>query len=73
MAIRERLGLKTGDQIDFDEDSPILVGRRVVNREQWDKTIADWQKMAAECLKGDPWENMSSAEIMADLRGEPEK
>ena len=71
LQIRERLGLQAGDQINFDEDAPMLVGRRVVDRKQWDDAIADLQKMAAENLKGDPWEHMSSAEIIDDLRGGP--
>jgi AbrB family looped-hinge helix DNA binding protein len=71
LAIRERLGLKAGDQIDFDEQASVLLGRRVIDREQWNKTIEEWQKMAAENLKGHPWEKMSSAEMIDDMRGGP--
>ncbi len=73
LQIRERLGLKAGDQINFDENSPMLVGRRVVDKKRWDQAVADLRKMAAENLKGDPWEHMSAAEIMDDLRGPAEE
>jgi len=32
LAIRQRLHLQAGDQLEFDEKAPILVARRVVNR-----------------------------------------
>ncbi|WP_367875214.1 AbrB/MazE/SpoVT family DNA-binding domain-containing protein [Luteolibacter sp. Populi] len=71
LAIRERLGLKAGDRIDFDEEPTVLLGRRVIDRAKWDEAVAELQKMAAENLKGHPWEHMSSAEMIDDMRGGP--
>jgi len=69
LAIRERLGLKTGDQIDFDEEAPILVGRRAVDKKQWESALGDWRKASAKALQGHPWETASASEIIDELRG----
>ncbi len=69
LGIRRRLGLKTGDQLEFDEGAPILVARRAVDRQQWRATMGAWQKASAKALKGHPWAAASSAAIIDDLRG----
>jgi AbrB family looped-hinge helix DNA binding protein len=69
LAIRERLGLKAGDRIDFDETAPVLTARRVVDREAWQATLSKWRETSATVLKDHPWESASSAEIIDDLRG----
>lgn len=71
LAIRQRLNLKTGDELEFDGTSPILSARRVVNQSQWEQTLTDWQKTASKSLKGHPWEHQSAAEMLDDLRGGP--
>ena len=69
LQIRERLGLRAGDQIDFDESAPILTARRVVDKDAWRATLSKWRASSATVLKDHPWENASSAEIVDDLRG----
>ena len=71
LAIRQRLNLKTGDELEFDGTSPILSARRVVNQSQWEQTLTDWQKTASKSLKGHPWEHQSASEMLDDLRGGP--
>ena len=71
LAIRQRLNLKAGDELEFDGTSPILSARRVVNQSQWEQTLTDWQKTASKSLKGHPWEHQSAAEMLDDLRGGP--
>ena len=71
MAICQRLNLKAGDELEFDETSPVLTAHRVVNRGEWEKTLGAWQKSAAKSLKGHPWEHQSAANLVDDLRGGP--
>jgi AbrB family looped-hinge helix DNA binding protein len=69
LSLRTRLNLKAGDQLEFDESSPVLTARRVVNRGEWEKTFKEWGTVAQKNLKGHPWEKASSKEILTDLRG----
>ncbi len=71
LALRQRLNLKAGDRIEFDEAAPVLTARRVVDRGEWEATLAAWGKSAAKSLKGHPWANQSAAAIIDDLRGGP--
>jgi AbrB family looped-hinge helix DNA binding protein len=71
LAIRQRLNLKAGDQLEFDETAPVLTARRSVNHAEWAQTMTAWQASAATVLQGHPWENKSSSEIIDDLRGGP--
>ena len=57
LPLRQRFHLHAGDQIEFDETAPVLTARRVVNREEWQKTLGDWQKSATKALKGHPQES----------------
>ena len=36
LSIRQRLNLKAGDGLEFDETSPVLTAHPVVNRGQWE-------------------------------------
>ena len=69
LAVRKRLNLKAGDELEFDETSPVLMARKVVTRDEWEQTLAAWQASAQEALQGHPWEHQSSAQIVDDLRG----
>jgi AbrB family looped-hinge helix DNA binding protein len=69
LAIRERLGLKAGDQIDFDEKASLLIGRRAVNKNEWLSALDEWKSISEKVLQGHPWQESSSAEIVDDLRG----
>lgn len=71
LGIRQHLGLKAGDKLEFDETSPILVARRATDRKQWRATIGAWQKASVKALKSHPWADASSVEIVDDLRGGP--
>lgn len=71
LALRTRLNLKAGDQLEFDENAPFLTAKRVVNRHEWEKAFAEWQSTAKKSLKGHPWENQPSSTIIDDLRGGP--
>ena len=71
LPLRQKFHLNVGDQLEFDETAPVLTARRVVNREEWQKTLGDWQKSTAKALKGHPWEKQTSAAIIDDLRGGP--
>jgi AbrB family looped-hinge helix DNA binding protein len=71
LAIRQRLHLQAGDQLEFDEEAPILVARRVVNRAAWEATIDEWRHAAQSALQNHPWESQTAASIVDDLRGGP--
>ena len=71
LALRKKLNLKAGDQLEFDESAPVLTARRVVCRGDWEKTINAWQTSAKKSLKDHPWEDQPSSAIIDDLRGGP--
>ena len=71
LSIRQHLGLKSGDKLEFDETAPILTARRAVDRKQWRTSLQAWQKTSAKELKGHPWAAAHSAKIIDDLRGGP--
>jgi AbrB family looped-hinge helix DNA binding protein len=71
LALRQRLNLKAGDRIEFDETAPVLTARRVVDRGEWDATLATWKKAAAKSLENHPWSHQSAAAIVDELRGGP--
>lgn len=60
LKVRERLHLKAGDVLDFDETVPYLKAVRVIPAEAWDKFGAAAQ---------DPWGDMKLNEILDELRG----
>ncbi len=71
LAVRQHLGLKAGDRLEFDESAPILTARRAVDHKAWSATVQAWQKASARELKGHPWATATSASMMDDLRGGP--
>jgi AbrB family looped-hinge helix DNA binding protein len=73
LAVRTRLNLKAGDQIEFDESASVLTARRVIDREQWKKAFAEWGDSVNKSLGGHPWQKMSSSELLDDMRGEVEE
>jgi len=68
-ALRQKLNLKVGDQLEFDETASVLTARRVVDRGSWDKTLKAWQTSADQALEEHPWKDLPSAEVLDDLRG----
>lgn len=58
--VRERLQLKAGDVLDFDETASFLKAVRVIPLEAWDDFGKGWK---------DPWPAMTMDEVMEDLRG----
>ena len=71
LAIRRRLNLKAGDQLEFDENAAVLTARRVIHRGEWEKAFGAWQSSAAAALKDHPWKKKTSAHLIDDLRGGP--
>ncbi|MCY2963331.1 MAG: AbrB/MazE/SpoVT family DNA-binding domain-containing protein [Planctomycetota bacterium] len=71
IGIREKLGLKPGDQIEFDETATILVGRRVVNQAEWNLAMDAWRTSSRDALARHPWSDVSVAELIDDLHGGP--
>ncbi len=58
--VRNRLHLKPGDVLEFDEKAPFLKAVKTIPAEAWEQ----FGKTAC-----DPWGNMSVLEIMDELRG----
>lgn len=71
LSLRKKLHLKVGDKIEFDENSPILSARRIIDKTKWKTTVKEWQAAAKKALKDHPWENQHSTAIIDDLRGGP--
>ncbi len=60
LKLRERLGLKAGDVLDFDETAPFIKAVRVIPPEAWEAFTNGWE---------DPWPGRTMDEVMDDLRG----
>jgi AbrB family looped-hinge helix DNA binding protein len=58
--VRNRLHLKPGDVLEFDESAPFLKATKTIPAEAWEQ----FGKVAT-----DPWEGMNVLEIMDELRG----
>lgn len=67
--LRQRLNLKVGDQLEFDETAPVLTARRVVDRGNWETTLKAWQASTDQALEDHPWKNVSSSDMINELRG----
>lgn len=65
--IRRRLNLKTGHVLEFDETAPFLKASRVISPEAWDQFRAQAEKLSEK----HPWNSMSSAELLNELRDSP--
>ncbi len=61
--IRNRLHLKAGDVLEFDETAPFLKATKTIPPEAWEH----FGKAAT-----DPWAGMNILEIMDELRGPTE-
>ena len=60
LKVRERLNLKAGDVLDFDEHAPYLKAVRVIPSEAWDEFGTATK---------DPWGDQKLSEILDELRG----
>lgn len=58
--VRNRLHLKAGDVLEFDETAPFIKATKTIPTEAWEQ----FGKTAI-----DPWGGMSVLEIMDELRG----
>ncbi len=77
LPIRQRLNLRPGTVMDFDEEAPYLkavpaaAGNAEVPMDQaawnsaWDVLSRGWKQR----MKDHPWEHMTSAAILDELRG----
>lgn len=72
--IREKLRLKPGDILDFDENATLLVARKAIPVSEWKQGISGLQEEWKRAQPDSSWSRMSSKEILDDLRGaaEPE-
>jgi AbrB family looped-hinge helix DNA binding protein len=61
LAIREKLHLRAGDKLDFDENAPFLKATKAITEEDWNAFGRDWQ---------DPWPERSVAAALEDIRGD---
>lgn len=60
LKVRNKLRLKPGDVLDFDEASPFLKATKAISAEAWDDLAAAWQ---------DPFPKLNVAETLDELRG----
>jgi AbrB family looped-hinge helix DNA binding protein len=58
--IRNRLHLKPGDVLEFDETAPFLKATKTIPAQAWEEFGREAK---------DPWEGMDIYEIMDELRG----
>ena len=59
--VRNRLHLKPGDVLEFDETAPFLKATKTIPPKAWEEFGQGWK---------DPWpETMAMDEVMDDLRG----
>jgi AbrB family looped-hinge helix DNA binding protein len=58
--IRNRLHLKPGDVLVFDENTPFLKARKKIPSEAWDDFSKGWE---------DPWPELTTSDVIDELRG----
>ena len=58
--IRDRLHLKPGDVLEFDETAPFLKATKTIAPEAW-------EQFGGEAV--DPWKGLDLQEVMEELRG----
>lgn len=60
LKVRQRLKLKPGDVLDFDESAPFLKAVRVIPSEAWEQFGQNWKE---------PWPHLDHEQVMDELRG----
>ncbi|MCX6937084.1 MAG: AbrB/MazE/SpoVT family DNA-binding domain-containing protein [Verrucomicrobia bacterium] len=58
--VRNRLRLKPGDVLEFDETAPFLKATKTIPPQAWEAFSQGWK---------DPWPGLTTNEVMDDLRG----
>lgn len=58
--VRNRLHLRPGDILEFDETAPFLKAVRVISPQAWEEFGKGWK---------DPWPGLPMEGVMEDLRG----
>jgi len=58
--VRNRLHLKPGDILEFDETAPFLKATKTIPPQAWEEFAKGWK---------DPWPGLTTTEVMDDLRG----
>ncbi len=58
--IRNRLHLKAGDVLEFDEGTSFLKASKTISPEAWNQFGKKWQ---------DPWPELDTMAVLDDLRG----
>ncbi len=58
--VRNRLHLKPGDVLEFDETAPFLKATKTIPPQAWEEFGKGWK---------DPWPGLAMDEVMDDLRG----
>ena len=58
--VRNRLHLKPGDVLEFDETAPFLKATKTIPPQAWEEFAKGWK---------DPWPGLTTNEVMDDLRG----
>lgn len=58
--VRNRLHLKPGDVLDFDETAPFLKATKTIPPQAWEECVKGWK---------DPWVGLTTGEVMEELRG----
>lgn len=60
ISVRNRLRLKAGDVLDFDEEAPFLKATKAIPPEAWETFGAAWT---------DPFPGTAMPEVLEELRG----
>lgn len=60
VGIRNRLHLKAGDVLNFDETAPFLKATKSIEPKAWDRFGKNWS---------DPWPEMEASAVLTELRG----
>jgi AbrB family looped-hinge helix DNA binding protein len=58
--VRNRLHLKPGDVLEFDETAPFLKATKTIPAQAWEEFAKGWKE---------PWPGLTMNEVMDDLRG----
>ncbi len=61
--VRNRLHLKPGDVLEFDETAPFIKATKTISTAAWDEFSEGWKE---------PWPGMTMDQVMDDFRGQVE-